>query len=139
MHTVPFKLNKPANSFQAGDSTGFGIRCGIKCKNPKTQVEEWTNYSAVIFAKSQAQIDFYTRTLVEGTMAVVSGEKLLVDQFDGQSGLVITLSLLNARLEAVHTQDGQQPAQRQQQAPPQRQPAPQPQGGMDSFDDDLPF
>ena len=50
--TITGKLNKPANIFQAGDSTGFGVRIGVKCRDPKTKADVWTNYSAVIFAKS---------------------------------------------------------------------------------------
>lgn len=147
MHTVAFKLNKDASQFQAGESIGFGIRCGVKCQDPKTKEEKWTNYQAVIFAKSPAQIDFYSRALVAGTMAVVSGEKISVEEFQGTNGLTINLNLLNARVEAVHTADaGQQSQQQPQRQAPQQRPqqqAPQQaaQGGagFDAFEDDIPF
>jgi single-strand DNA-binding protein len=144
-HTIPFKLQKSASEFQAGDSTGFGIRCGIKVKNPQSKQDEWTNYEAALFAKSPAAIEFYRANLIEGALAVVSGDKLLVKQFQGQQGLQITLSVQNARLDAVTT--GRAPDAAQQaynqgvQAPranPQTSVPAQP-GGFDNFDDDLIF
>ena len=139
--TIPFKLNKPAQQFQAGGSTGFSIRTGVKYRDPKTKEEKWTNYQAVIFAKSPAQIQFYNDALVEGAMVVVSGEKLAVETFDGSNGQVITLSILNANVEAVNFGGQQRAAAQQHQAAPQPAPqaAAQPQGGFDDFDDDIPF
>lgn len=142
-HTVPFRLNKPAQIFQAGDYTGFGIRTGVKYQDPKTKEEKWTNWQAVIFAKSQAQIDFYTANLIPGALAVVSGEKVAVEQFQGNNGLVITLSLLNANVEAITTgrapDAAQQAYARAAAAAPQPQAAPQQPAGFDDFDDDIPF
>lgn len=139
MHTVPFKLNEDAQVFQAGEYTGFGIRTGVKYKDPKTKEDSWTNYKAAIFAKSQAQIDFYKSALVKGAMVVVSGDKLQVETYDGQNGLQINLKLLNATVQAVSAPSGQAAAP----APYAQQSAPQPQqkqpAGFDSFDDDLPF
>lgn len=148
MHTVPFRLNKPAHIFQAGESTGFGIRTGIKCQDPKTKQDSWTNYEAVVFAKSPAQIEFYTANLIEGAMAVVSGEKLIVREFQGNNGPVITLGLLNANIEAIHTgraPDAAQQAYSQGMQRPQQQPQGQPdqqgqgQGGFDEWDSEIPF
>lgn len=102
-HTVAFKLQKPAHEFQAGESIGFGIRCGIKVKNPSTKQDEWTNYEAAVFAKSPAAIEFYRANLIEGALVVVSGDKILVKQYQGQQGLQITLALQNATVEAVTT------------------------------------
>ena len=145
-HTIPFKLQKPAHEFQAGESTGFGIRCGIKARNPSTKTDEWTNYECALFAKTPAAIDFYRANLIEGALAVVSGDKLLVKQFQGQQGFQITLSLQNATLEAITTgraPDAAQqanakaaPAQRPAQAPTiAQQQAP---AGFDDFSD-IPF
>jgi single-strand DNA-binding protein len=124
--TITGKLNKPANIFQAGDSTGFGVRVGVKCRDPKTKADAWANYSAVIFAKSPGQIQFYTEALTEGSVIEISAESLLVDSFDGKEGPVLTINMLNARLGYVHTGQSQAPQQhggfQQQhvnQAPPQ--------------------
>jgi single-strand DNA-binding protein len=111
--TITGKLNKPASIFQAGDSTGFGVRVGVKCRDPKTKADAWANYSAVIFAKSPGQIQFYTEALTEGSVIEISAENLLVDSFDGKDGPVLTINMLNARLGYVHTGQGQAPQQHQ--------------------------
>ena len=122
--TITGKLNKAANQFQAGESTGFGIRLGVKYRDPKTKQDEWTNYQAVIFAKAPGQVKFYQDVLIEGSVIEVSCEQLKIDSFDGTNGPMLSVDMLNAKLGYVHT--GQQPAQ-QQQAPQQQyqQQAPQ--------------
>ncbi len=150
-HTVAFKLNKPAQLINAGDSTGFGIRGGVKFYNRKTKTEDWTNYSAVIFSKNPAQIDFLQGNLIEGAVVTVSGETIAVDVYNGQNGQTITLALNNARIDyiasppVVRAPDAAQQAYRSAVAPqqnnadrqqPQQQQAP---AGFDSFDDDIPF
>lgn len=122
--TITGKLNKAANQFQAGESTGFGIRLGVKFRDPKTKQDEWTNYQAVIFAKAPGQVKFYQDVLIEGSVIEVSCEQLKIDSFDGTNGPMLSIDMLNARLGYVHT--GQQVAQ-QQQAPQQQyqQQAPQ--------------
>lgn len=165
--TVTGKLNKPANIFQAGESQGFGIRIGVKCRNPKTKQDEWTNYQAAIFAKSPGQIQFYQQALVEGAVVEITAEQLRVDSYDGQNGQVLSIEMLNARLGYVGTpgqqqgqQQGQHPTPQQQMAQqmrgaPQQQMQPQgyppqqhhngvnPQTGKpdldDGWDDDIPF
>ena len=124
--TITGKLNKSANQFQAGDSTGFGIRLGVKYRDPKTKADEWCNYSAVIFAKSPGQIQFYQSALVEGSVIEVSAEQLSIESYEGASGTSLSINMLNARLGYVHT--GQQPAQQvsnQHQQPQQQQQAQQ--------------
>ncbi len=106
MHSITGKLNKPARIFQAGESTGFGIRLGVKYRDPKTKQDEWTNYSAVIFAKSPGQIQFYTDVLVEGAIVEVSAEQLKIDQFDGDNGPILTIDMLNTRLGYVNAPQG---------------------------------
>jgi single-strand DNA-binding protein len=123
--TITGKLNKPANIFQAGDSTGFGVRVGVKCRDPKTKADAWANYSAVIFAKSPGQIQFYTEALTEGSVIEISAENLLVDSFDGKDGPVLTINMLNARLGYVHTGQSQAPQQQQAQGGYQKQQSPQ--------------
>ena len=141
-HTVTFKLNKPAQQFAAGDSTGFGIRGGVKYYDRKTKTEKWTNYQAVVFAKSQNQIDYYANSLIEGAAVTVSGESIGVDEFQGNNGLVITLELNNARIEyiappsQVRAPDAAQQAYNQGASQPAQNRTPTP---IDSFEDDLPF
>jgi len=131
--TITGKLNKPANEFQAGESTGFGIRIGVKYYDRQTKENQWTNYSAVIFAKAPAQIDFYRQALVENSIVEVTCEQLKVDSFDGNNGPVLTIDMLNAKLGFVHTTGApaQQAAPSQQsQAQQGFQQAPQQQGGF---------
>lgn len=113
MHSITGKLNKDARQFQAGDSTGFGIRLGVKYRDPKTKQDEWTNYQAVIFAKAPGQIQFYQNVLVAGSVIEVSAEQLKIDTFNGDNGPVVSIDMLNARLGFVFTGD-QQPSQQQQ-------------------------
>lgn len=142
-HTIAIKLNKPAQQFQAGDSTGFGIRGGVKYYDRKSKSEKWTNYQAAVFAKNQQQIDYYAGNLIEGAVVTVSGESIAVEEFQGQQGLQITLGLNNARIEyiappiQVRAPDAAQQAYNQAMTP--RAPEAQTPAGFDSFDDDIPF
>ena len=141
--TITGKLNKAATQFQAGDSTGFGIRLGVKYQDPKTKQDDWCNYQAVIFAKSPAQIQFYADSLVEGSVVEVFCEKQSIEQYQGNNGLQVSINMLNARLGHVHT--GQQAPQNNQQRAPQQQSqqrAPQQQQQQEpnfNYDDDAPF
>tara|TARA_R110000772_G_scaffold110741_1_gene214353 strand:- start:49 stop:546 length:498 start_codon:yes stop_codon:yes gene_type:complete len=162
--TITGKLNKAATQFQAGESTGFGVRLGVKYRDPKTKQDDWCNYSAVIFAKSPGQIQFYQSALVEGSVIEVSAEQLSIESFQGNNGPMLSINMLNARLGYVHTgqQQGQgqqsagqqqqrQPQQQPQGQQPQRQPAPQgyqqgyhqgqqpQQMAEPNFDDQIPF
>lgn len=134
--TITGKLNKTANQFQAGESTGFGIRLGVKYRDPKTKNDEYTNYQAVIFAKAPGQVKFYQDVLIENSVIEVSCDQLKIDSFDGSNGPVLSIDMLNARLGYVHTSQQaapqqqaqqqsyapQQPQQYQQQAPQQQAP-----------------
>jgi len=114
MHSITGKLNNPANVFQAGESTGFGIRLGVKYRDPKTKADEYTNYSAVIFAKSPGQVKFYQDVLIAGSVVEVSAEQLKVNSFDGQKGTVLSIDMLNARLGYVYSPDQVAPQQQNQ-------------------------
>ena len=144
-HTIVGKLNKNASIFQAGESTGFGIRLGVKYYDRETQQNEWTNYEAAIFAKQPNQIQFYQNTLVEGSVIEVSGDALKIKSFDGQNGQQLSIEILNAKLGYVHTgqqvsnqqpQYNQQPQQQQYNQQPQQQGgfAPQQQAQQGGFD-----
>lgn len=118
--TVTSKLNKAATQFQAGESTGFGLRLGVKFYDRETKSDQWTNYEAVVFAKAPAQVQFYQQALVEGAIVEVSGEKCKIRQFQGNSGLSLSIEILDAKLGAVFAPQGQAPQQRSQQAPQQQ-------------------
>lgn len=131
-HTITGKLNKNASIFQAGESTGFGVRLGVKYYDRETQQNEWTNYEAAIFAKQPNQIQFYQNALVEGSVIEVSGDALKIKSFDGQNGQQLSIEILNSKLGYVHTgqQAPQQQPQYQQQPQQQYNQAPQQQGGF---------
>lgn len=134
--TITGKLNKPASQFQASESTGFGLRLGVKFYDRESKSDQWTNYEAVVFAKAAAQVQFYQQVLVEGAIVEVSGDKLKIRQFQGNNGLSLSIELLDAKLGAVFAPQGQapqqprqpqQPAQQSYNQPPQPRNAP-PQG-----------
>ena len=121
--TIVGKLNKAATQFQAGESTGFGIRLGVKFYDRESKADAYTNYEAVVFAKAPAQVQFYQQVLVEGAVVEVSGDKLKIRQFQGQNGLSLSIELLDAKLGFVHVPQQAQAQQPQHQRPqPQQQP-----------------
>jgi single-strand DNA-binding protein len=119
--TITGKLNKQATQFQAGESTGFGVRLGVKFYDRESKTEQWCNYEAVVFAKAPAQIQFYQSALIEGAIVEVSGDKQRIKQFQGANGLSLSIEILDARLGAVFAPQGQAPQQRQPQQPAQAQ------------------
>lgn len=138
--SITGKLNKAANQFQAGESTGFGVRLGVRYYDRETKQNEYTNYEAVIFAKAPAQVQFYQQALVEGSVIELSGTTQKIKSFDGQNGQVLSIEIHDAKLGFVHTgnqpqqqqapqQQYQQPQQQQQYNAPQQQGYQQPQQG----------
>lgn len=119
-HTVTGKLNKAANQFAAGESTGFGLRVGVRYYDRETQQNEYTNYECAVFAKNPNQIAFYQTALVEGAIVEISGRQQKIKTFDGQNGQVLSIELLDASLGYIGTPGGQQP--QQAQAQPYQQP-----------------
>ncbi len=90
-HSITVRLNKPAREFQAGENIGFNIRAGVQYYDRQTKKKEWTNYSAVVFAKPGSQADYYRSVLVEGGIVEITGENIRVDVYQGQNGQSITL------------------------------------------------
>ncbi len=124
--TITGKLNKAATQFQAGESTGFGIRLGVKYYDRETKADAWCNYEAAVFAKAPAQVQFYQQVLVEGAVVEVSGDKLKIRQYQGQNGLSLSIEILDAKLGFVFapqssTNQAQVPQQQRPQAPQQPQ------------------
>lgn len=131
--SITGKLNKPASEFAAGESVGFGIRLGQQYYDRETKQKEWTNYEAVVFAKAQAQIDFYRQALVEGAVVEVLGKRQKIRTFEGNNGTILSIEIIDASLESVNTggQTAQSAANPPQQGgfnqPAQQAPQPQPQ------------
>lgn len=132
--TVTGKLHKPANEFQAGDSIGFGVRIGVKYYDRKTKANEWTNYSAVVFAKPGPQADFYRSALVSGSIVELTCESLKLDLYEGSNGPILTAEMNNARIGHIGTAGSGSPQAGQAQQ--SNQP---PQAGDEDFDNDIPF
>ena len=118
MHIIHGELRKApfikSGCGQDGQSIMFIIELSEVNKDYKTGDKSYTNYSAAIFAKSQAQVDHYNTTLVEGNFIVVTGEKLKVDVSESQGKQYIKLQVENARLEGsgyIQNEQQQQPQQ----------------------------
>jgi len=122
--TVTGKLNKHASIFQAGESTGFGIRLGVKYYARESKTEQWCNYEAVVFAKGASQVQFYQQALIEGAIVEISGDKQRIRQFQGQNGLNLSIEILDARLGVVYNLQQPAPAQLPNQPAYNPQPAP---------------
>ena len=129
MHIVHGELRKApfvkTGCGQDGQSTMFIIELSEMIKDRQTGEKLYTNYSAAIFAKSPAQIDYYNTSLVEGNFVVVNCEKVKVDVSESNGKQYIKLQMDNARLEGakyIESNQGQQQGfQQQQQAPQQGQ------------------
>lgn len=121
-HTVSGKLYKAPFIKQLQDSTMFAIKLSEVTKDRSTGEKSYVNYEAVLFAKTQSAIDFYTSATAEGSFVVVSCEKLQMKVSD--CGQYTSLSMENARLENASYQQSQA-GTAQQQAPQQQQARPQ--------------
>ena len=168
-HTVSGELRKAPfikpGCGQDGQSTMFAVELSEVMKDYQTGEKVYTNYKAVIFAKTQGQIDYYNSVLVEGNFIVVTAEKLKIDV--SPCGQYTKLNMENARLENAgyiaanqsqgqnnQAQSGYAPQQQnapqggyqpqnapQQQYQPAPQSAPQQQGGFNpnQANDNIPF
>lgn len=156
--TISGRLTKAANEFQAGESTGFGIRIGKKYYDRNTKSEAWTNYEAVVFAKKPAQVEFYRNALIENSVVTITAHDLAIDSREHNGATYLTIKMLNSQLESVfnnqqsqnqqpknNNQSGvqqsqqynnqQRPQQNQQQSPPQAAQTTR----FDDFASDIPF
>ena len=140
MHIIHGELRKPPlikqGCGQDGQLTMFIIELSEVIKDRQTGEKLYTNYSAAIFAKSTAQIEYYNTSLVKGNFVVVNCEKLKIDVSESNGKQYIKLQMENARLEgAKYIESGGQGQQQQQQGgfqnqqQQQQQQAPQ-QGGF---------
>lgn len=121
--SVTSKLNDNAREFKAGESTGFGLRLGVKFYNNQTRADEWTNYECAIFTRTDNQANYYRQSLVKGSVVEVSGSGCWIKTFEGKNGTVNTISILDPKLGYVYR------AQSDQNQPPVD----------NNLDDDIPF
>ena len=161
MHIVTGQLRKAPFVKVLQDATMFAVELSEMIKDYKTGEKVYTNYSALLFAKSEAHVNHYNNVLVEGNFIVLTSEKLKIEV--SQCGKYTKLQMDNARLENSNfIQGNAQPQQQsyqqqapqqqqrqapqapqyqqqapQQQAPQQQRPQQAPQAA--SFDDDIPF
>jgi hypothetical protein len=153
MHIVHGQLRKAPFVKVLTDSTMFCVELSELIKDYKTGEKTYTNYKAILFAKSEAHVNHYNQTLVEGNFIVLTSEKLKIEV--SPCGQYTKLFMDNARLEGSGFIQGQQAPQ--QQAPQQQTPRDangftQQQGGFQQqapkvnpqepsidFDDSIPF
>ncbi|MCP3675961.1 MAG: hypothetical protein GY829_16055, partial [Gammaproteobacteria bacterium] len=132
MHIIPGELRKAPFVKQVGtqgnEATMFIIELSEMIKDRQTGEKLYTNYSAAIFAKTPAQIDYYNTTLVEGNFIVVNCEKLKVKVSDCKQ--YIKLEMENARLEGAKYIESKQGGFQQAPAQQQYQQQPPAQGGF---------
>ena len=123
MHVVTGELRKAPyikdGCGQDGQSKMYILELSEVIKDYQTGEKSYTNYSAMIFAKSQGQKDYYDKSLIEGNWVSLTADKLKVDVSD--CGQYIKLRMENARIESCGYIDTNQ------QAPAA---APQQQGGF---------
>ena len=158
--SITVKLNKAASVFQAGESTGFGLRGGVRYYDRETGQNEYTNYEWASFAKAPGQIEFYKNAFVEGSIIEVSYQQQKIKSFEGQNGTMLSIELIDAKIGYIGTVGNGQSGNAQQSAsngqsntqrsaPPAQRPAPQPQqnqqyqtglpAGDDWDDSEIPF
>lgn len=160
MHVVHGELRKAPFIKQLAESTMYALELSEMIKDYKTGDKTYTNYKAILFAKSDAHIAHYNNTLVEGNFIVLTSDKLKIER--SECGQYIKLFMDNARLEGSGyiqpqapqqqqqsgyqkqaqqaTQQAQQKGQQQaQQQKPAQQQAKAPDLDDGSWDDDIPF
>jgi hypothetical protein len=95
------KLNDAASEFQAGASTGFGFRFGVKyyCREDKKQ--KWCNYEGALFSNNENQIAYLRDNLIEGAVITVSAKEQYPSSFEGQNGVKLSIKLNDCNLDYV--------------------------------------
>lgn len=139
-HVVSGKLRKAPftkdGCGQEGQSKMYVLELAEVIKDWQTQENQYTNYKAMFFAKTDNAKAFYDRAFAEGSFVVVACEKIKAEVFNAENGnQYITLNMANPRLEGclpVSDMNGQPqmqtpPAQQQQPQMAQQQPQYQPQ------------
>ena len=106
MHVVSGKLRKAPfikdNCGPDGQSKMYAIELSEMTQDYKTQEKSYTNYRAVLFAKTQAAKQFYDNATAQDSFVVLTCEKLKVESRDHEGKTYITLSMENAKLEGAN-------------------------------------
>ena len=127
-----------------GAVTNVSLATSESWKDKQTgQPQERTEWHRVVFFNRLAEIA--GEYLKKGSKVYVEGS-LRTRKWQGQDGQDrYTTEIVANEMQMLDSRGGDsggnyaQPAPQQQQAPPQQQAQPQNAGGMDSFDDDIPF
>ena len=133
MHVVTGELRKAiftkSGVGQDGQSKMYGLELSEMVKDQQGN-KTYTNYKALLFAKSPAHIQYYDKTLVEGNWVSLSCDKLKIEV--STCGKYTKLFMENSKIDAAGFIEVQQQAapQQQQGGFQQRAPAQQQQGGF---------
>ena len=122
MHIVHGELRKAPFVKVLAESTMFAVELSEMIKDYKTGEKVYTNYKAILFAKSEAHVNHYNNTLVEGNFIVLTSEKLKVEV--SPCGQYTKLFMDNARVEGsgfIKQNQAPQQAQGGFQQKPQQQ------------------
>lgn len=132
MHIVHGQLRKApftkSGVGKDGQSTMFAVELSEMIKDYKTGEKSYSNYKAILFASSDAHVNHYNQTLVEGNFIVLTSEKLKIEV--SECGQYTKLYMDNARLEGSNYIQPQQQPQQQQSNFNQQQQQQQQQGGF---------
>lgn len=151
MHVVSGLIRKApfikSGCGQDGQSTMYSVELSEMIKGWNGGETTYTNYKALMFAKTPNAIEFYNKAFSEGSFVVLSCEKLKIESRDHNGTTYITLLMDNAKLQGANypeaAQGWGQPNQGQQQKRPpaqqQQQSTPQYNEPTMDFDDDIPF
>ena len=135
-HVVSGKLRKQPftkdGCGQDGNSKMYVLELAEVIKDWQTQENQYTNYKAMFFAKTDNAKAFYDRVFAEGSFVVVASEKIKAEVFNADNGnQYVTLNMDNPRLEgclpASDMQSVPQPQTQQTQMAPQQPQYQQPQ------------
>ena len=106
MHVVSGKLRKAPfikdNCGPDSQSKMYAIELSEMTQDYKTQEKSYTNYRAILFAKTQAAKQFYDNATAQDSFVVLTCEKLKVESRDHEGKTYITLSMENAKLEGAN-------------------------------------
>ena len=109
--TITGKLNDDAREFQAGSSTGFGFKLGVKYYDRTTKQNDWTNYEGAIFLSNENQINFVRSNMCKGAIIQVTADKEKIKVFEGQQKTYMSIELIDCKLGFINFDGTPQPQQ----------------------------
>ena len=83
--------------------------------NFSTKQKEWTNYEATVFCKSDQQVGYYKKALVEGSIIQISADTAFIKEYNGNH----SIGLNDCKIQILYMNESAQPAQRTQTPPAQ--------------------